>query len=210
MAPTAKRARLTPEERREQLLSLGVRLLGSRQLDELSIDLLAEEAGISRGLLYHYFGGKHDFHVAVVERAAREIFEATAPSGEGEPLDQMLGAMRVYVAYVRANHTGYASLVRAARGGSDELRGVYERARGDLTDRIFAAGRGGLAELGIQDTSASRRMAKAWASMAEDAVLDWVADPDGVSEDDLIGALTGALWAALSALPPTADPGAGR
>ena len=202
MSPTTRRARLTPEERREQLLALGVRLLGSRQLDELSIDLLAEEAGISRGLLYHYFGGKHDFHVAVVERAAREIFEATAPSGEGEPLDQMLGAMRVYVAYVRTNHTGYASLVRAARGGSDELRGVYERARGDLTDRIFAAaGPGGLGGLGISDTPASRRMAKAWASMAEDAVLDWVADADGITEDELIGALTSALWAALSALP---------
>ena len=34
-------------------------LLATRSLDELSIDLLAEEAGISRGLLYHYFGNKH-------------------------------------------------------------------------------------------------------------------------------------------------------
>ncbi|QWC84925.1 TetR/AcrR family transcriptional regulator [Nocardioidaceae bacterium] len=202
MSQPARRTRLTPRERKEQLLDHGVRLLGTRQLDELSIDLLAEEAGISRGLLYHYFGGKHDFHVAVVERAAREIFEATAPTGDGDALTQMLESMRVYVRYVRANHTGYASLVRAARGGSDDLRGVYERARGDLTDRIFAAaGAGALAELGITDTTASRRLARAWASMAEDAVLDWVLDDAGLSEDQLITSLTSALWAGLTSLP---------
>src|SRR3712207_9431639 len=59
------RTRLAPEQRRTQLLDLGVRLLATRSLDELSIDLLAEEAGISRGLLYHYFGNKHAFHEAV-------------------------------------------------------------------------------------------------------------------------------------------------
>ena len=45
------RTRLAPDERRSQLLDLGVRLLATRSLDELSIDLLAEEAGISRGML---------------------------------------------------------------------------------------------------------------------------------------------------------------
>ena len=76
-APT--RARLSPEERRSQLLDLGVRLLATRSLDELSIDLLAEQAGISRGLLYHYFGNKHAFHEAVVRRAADDLVAQTAP-----------------------------------------------------------------------------------------------------------------------------------
>ena len=66
-------------ERRSQLLDLGVRLLATRSLDELSIDLLAEEAGISRGLLYHYFGNKHAFHEAVVRRAADDLIAQTAP-----------------------------------------------------------------------------------------------------------------------------------
>ena len=39
------RTRLSPAQRREQLLDLGVRLLSTRSLDELSIDVLAEEAG---------------------------------------------------------------------------------------------------------------------------------------------------------------------
>ena len=50
------RTRLSKEERRSQLLDLGVRLLSTRSLDELSIDLLAEEAGI--GFFSRLFGGK--------------------------------------------------------------------------------------------------------------------------------------------------------
>ena len=82
------RSRLAPDERRSQLLDLGVRLLASRSLDELSIDLLAEEAGISRGLLYHYFGNKHAFHEAVVRRAADDLIAQTAPPVDGDPLER--------------------------------------------------------------------------------------------------------------------------
>ena len=84
---TPVRVRLSPDTRREQLLELGVRLLSTRALDELSIETLAEEAGISRGLLYHYFGNKQDFHTAVVQRAADDLYDRTAPTGDGTPLE---------------------------------------------------------------------------------------------------------------------------
>ena len=106
MTTSTSRTRLTPDERRSQLLDLGVRLLATRSLDELSIDLLAEEAGISRGLLYHYFGNKHAFHEAVVRRAADDLIAQTAPPGEGEPMERMLTSLTAYLDYVVANHEG--------------------------------------------------------------------------------------------------------
>src|SRR6476619_4802391 len=87
-APTG-RVRMDPASRREQLLELGVRLLSTRSLDELSIETLAEEAGISRGLLYHYFGNKQDFHRAVVRKAADDLIRVTAPAQEREPLERL-------------------------------------------------------------------------------------------------------------------------
>src|SRR3954454_4826750 len=103
MTSPAARVRMTPDDRREQLLALGVRLLSTRSLDELSIETLAEEAGISRGLLYHYFGNKHDFHRAVVRKAADDLIEATAPAQEGEPLERLAKSLDAYVGYVQAN-----------------------------------------------------------------------------------------------------------
>jgi AcrR family transcriptional regulator len=190
------RTRLAPDERRSQLLDLGVRLLSTRSLDELSIDLLAEEAGISRGLLYHYFGNKHAFHEAVVRRAADDLIAQTAPPPEGEPLERLLISVTAYVDYVVANHAGYLSLVKGAAAGNDTLREIYEEARAALTDRIFREDAPG--EI-LPDTATSRLIVRGWAAMTEELVLTWVADPDGVTREKLLAMIANSL-PALAAL----------
>ena len=199
------RVRMTPDGRREQLLELGVRLLSTRSVDELSIDMLAEEAGISRGLLYHYFGNKRDFHRAVVRKAADDLIRITAPPAEGEPLERLATSLEAYVDYVVANYEGYASLVRGAGSGNADLLEIYEEARAALTDRIFETradegdDRGPLLDvLGIADTPATRLMVRGWAAMTEDVVLAWVRDPGGVEKRDLLAMLAAALPGALS------------
>src|SRR3954463_5000015 len=127
-APTPPRTRLTPDQRRGQLLDLGVRLLATRSLDELSIDVLAEEAGISRGLLYHYFGSKQAFHEAVVRHAADDLIAQTTPPTGADPMERLLTSVTAYVDYVIDNHAGYVSLVKAAAGGNESLRAIYEDA----------------------------------------------------------------------------------
>src|ERR1700712_3807773 len=131
------RIRMSPDSRREQLIELGVRLLATRSLDDLSIETLADEAGISRGLLYHYFGGKQEFHTAVVRRAADDLFAVTAPDGDGSALEQLPGALARYVGYSVGNYRGYAALGRGALGGHGALRQIYEESREALTGRLF-------------------------------------------------------------------------
>ena len=190
------RTRLSKEERRSQLLDLGVRLLSTRSLDELSIDLLAEEAGISRGLLYHYFGNKHDFHEAVVRRAADDLIAQTAPPPGGEPLERLLVSMTAYVDYVDTNYQGYLSLVRGAAGGNETLRRIYDEARSALTDRIFTEDAQGML---ISDTAETRLVVRGWAAYAEELVLSWRADPDGVTREALLAMLTASLPALVAA-----------
>jgi AcrR family transcriptional regulator len=188
------RVRLAPDTRREQLLELGVRLLSTRALDELSIETLAEEAGISRGLLYHYFGNKQDFHTAVVQRAADDLYDRTAPTGDGTPIEQLAGSLARYVDYVTENYQGYVSLIRGAAGGHDEIRRIYEDSRAALTDRIFEAP---VAEeataLGITDTPAVRLLVRGWSSFVEEVVVEWVRDARGLSRDELLVLLSGSL-----------------
>jgi len=203
------RVRMTPSGRREQLLELGVRLLSTRPIDELTIEMLAEEAGISRGLLYHYFANLKDFHRAVVRKAADDLIEVTAPVREGEPLQRLALSLDAYVAYVEDNFEGYTSLVRGAAGGNEDLRRIYEEARATLTDRIFDEASSGVVEgdadggvlgvLELQDTPAVRLMVRGWSAMCEEVVLSWVRDPRGVSRQDLLVLLAAAL---PGVLPP--------
>ncbi|HEY0950742.1 TetR/AcrR family transcriptional regulator [Nocardioides sp.] len=194
----AQRTRLTPEQRRAQLLDLGVRLLATRSLDELSIDLLAEEAGISRGLLYHYFGNKHDFHEAVVRRAADDLIATTTPPADGEPMVRLVTSLAAYVDYVVANHEGYLSLVKAAAGGNETLREIYEEAREALNGRVFREDPRGQI---LPDTPATRLLVRGWSAMTEELVLSWIADPAGLTREQLLDVLAASLPAVVGTIP---------
>jgi len=180
---TTPRTRLSPEQRREQLLDLGVRLLAHRSLDELSIDLLAEEAAVSRGLLYHYFGSKQAFHEAVVRHAADDLIAQTTPPTGGEPMERLLRSVTAYVDYVVANHEGYVSLVKAAAGGNESVRAIYEEARSALNSRIFREDAEGQI---LTDTPLARLVVRGWSAMTEELVIRWRTDPGEITREDLL------------------------
>ncbi|SFC29011.1 transcriptional regulator, TetR family [Nocardioides terrae] len=193
---TAPRTRLSSDERRSQLLDLGVRLFATRSLSEISIDLLAETAGISRGLLYHYFGGLAGFQEAVVRRAAADLITRTAPPVEGDAVERLLVSMRGYVDFVDENYEGYLSLVTGARSGNESLRAIYDEARRTLTDRLFESDTDHL----LEDTPAMRLLVHGWSALAEEMVLGWKAR-GGVTRDELVELITGALPALAGAVP---------
>ena len=200
---SAPRVRMSPDGRREQLLELGVRLLGNRPLEELSIEALAEEAGISRGLLYHYFGNKQDFHTAVVQRAADDLLRVTAPTGDGAPLEQLAESLARYVDYVEENYQGFVSLLRGAAGGNDALRKIAAESRAALTERLFDPQVADeAAQFGLTDTPQARLVVSGWAAFVEEVVLEWVSDRRGLSRDELLVI----LWTSLPALlAPSGD-----
>ena len=195
---TTTRTRLSPHERREQLLDLGVSLLARRSIDELSVELLSEEAGISRGLLYHYFGSKQGFHEAVVRHAAAALLEHVAPRPGAEPLARLRASIAAYVDYVEANHAGYRSLVKAAASGNDALRAIYDDTQAAIGERFFAEDPGG--EL-LSDMPVTRLVVRAWQAFAEELVLSWCEDRRGVSKEQLVDLLAGSLPAVVATVP---------
>src|SRR3546814_10300659 len=68
-------------------------LFRSGSIEDISIERLSEEGGVSRGLLYHYFGSKQGFHEAVVQRAVDDLVEQTAPPEGDDPLARLLVSM---------------------------------------------------------------------------------------------------------------------
>src|SRR5687768_6253474 len=94
------RQRLQIDERRAQLLELGLRLFAERAYDDVSIDDIAEEAGISKGLLYHYFGSKRDFYVATVREAAAQLQLRTEPDMTLPAAERARAGMEGYLGFV--------------------------------------------------------------------------------------------------------------
>lgn len=183
------RTRLSPEERRTRLLELGVRLFSTRTIDEISIDLVMEEAGVSRGLIYHYFDGKQGYREAVVRYAADDLFEKTAPPEGDEPLERLAASIAAYVDYVVANEAGYRSLVAAAAGGNEAMRAIYDSTFEAMGERFFAEA----PTIDLPDTPAVRMIIRGWQAMAEKLVLGWCADPTTMTREELLTVITTSL-----------------
>ncbi|WP_090969740.1 TetR/AcrR family transcriptional regulator [Nocardioides exalbidus] len=73
------RRRLSAQERRRQLVGIGLSKIVEKPIQDLSMDDIAAEAGISRGLLFHYFPTKTDFYLACIAAAGRRMLRTTAP-----------------------------------------------------------------------------------------------------------------------------------
>ncbi|WP_069760818.1 TetR/AcrR family transcriptional regulator [Streptomyces sp. LUP47B] len=173
------RRRLSTEERREQLLSVGARLFSESPYDEVWIEQVAEIAGVSRGLLYHYFPTKRDFFAAVVERESGRMLAMTA-AVPGIPVrEQLTAGLDTYLEYVSAHAHGYRAFHRADAAGDQSVRKVYQRALAAQERQILAA----LAadpEFGDQaeERPDLRLAVRGWLAFTTAVCLEWLRGSD--------------------------------
>ncbi|MEM9071687.1 MAG: TetR/AcrR family transcriptional regulator [Myxococcota bacterium] len=176
---TAKRHRLSVEERRAQLLELALELFSNRPYDEISIDEIAQAAGISKGLLYHYFQGKRGFYLAAVDRAAQQLLAETdvEPATQSEPdLDAVRTSIQRYLTFVEERSASYSFLMRGAMAQDAEVQAVVERTRRAILDRMLRRVGSGPPML--------RTALRGYIGLVEAASLDWLEHRD-VSKEAL-------------------------
>ncbi len=191
-----RRARLSTDARREQLVALGIEIFSERPFDEVSIDDIAAAAGISKGLLYHYFPSKRDFYVAVIRSAADEMQALTEPDPALEPRDRLAAALERYLEYVETHARGYATVLRAGIGSDPAVAEIVEEVRGAMVARL-------LDDLpvtppGEEPPVALRVAVRGWVGFVEAASLDWL-EHRGLARADLRDMLIAALGGAVSA-----------
>ncbi len=181
------RSRLSPDERRAQLLALGLEMLRERALHELSVDELAASAGISKALVFHYFGSKPELLQAIASAAADEFIAVTEPDPALSLDDQLEQSMAAFVRYVADNQVGYAMLVRGPASTDEAMRELFERTRTRVVDRIID-------KLGPLDPAPPgfRLVVRGWVAFAEEVTTTWVSDPS-VGEDVLLDLLRDSL-----------------
>ena len=125
---TARRARMSTDERREQLLSAGVELLGRRGHDEVSIEEIAEAAGVSKGLLYHYFPTKKDFVLAALERGQEELAERLRPDPASTRRRSSTSASTPSSTTSRSTRPPTPSIFSRGGGGDPEIAAALDAA----------------------------------------------------------------------------------
>jgi AcrR family transcriptional regulator len=97
--PARPRTRLAREERREQILDAAVEVFSGRDPAEVTFEEIADAAGVSRALVYNYFGDRHGLLDAVYLRNVEELREQVdeALVGVTSLRDALEAAVRVHV-----------------------------------------------------------------------------------------------------------------
>ncbi len=177
--------RRTADDRRAQLVAIGLELLPTTPVQELTIDEVARRAGISRSLLFHYFATKSEYYTAVMDAAAALLRDHVAPR-PGTPLTgQLPGMLDRFVSWVETYRDSHLAFVRGAHAGDPDLARVYQGTREQLVEVALAA-------VPLPDGERQRQLVRSWFAFTEDLVLQWTQEPT-MSRDELLELVTDVL-----------------
>ena len=157
--------RLSRQQRSTQLVALGVRLLETVPFHALSMDDVAERAGVSRSLLFHYFPTKLDYLTAVVREAAEHVLSLTEVPEGTTAEDGTRAIVTALVRYIQRRRDNYVAVLRSGRSVDPTLELVVAGMHRTISLRI-------LESLGVLDPDPmSLVLTRAWLAGIEELAL---------------------------------------
>lgn len=177
------------DARRAQLLALGKQIFSERAYDAVSTEDIAAEAGVSVGLLYHYFASKKGYYVATIRAAADDLLVSVRfPPGQPFP-DAARAALGSFLNFVEANSALYQGLMRGGVGADGEVHAILDEVRATIMARVFDAG-------GVSPDPTRRLLLYGWLGLVEFSALRWLTHRE-VGRDELLDILFGAVPAGM-------------
>lgn len=176
-------------------MKIGAKLFAERPFDDVWIEQVALEAGVSRGLVYHYFPNKKDFFSAIVGVSLQNAFELSTPDPDSPPDRWLIDGISMLFDYAEANANVFRAIYTSRHALDDEVIEAINAGRElqvvRINERIAPD----------QDPSPTLRLAvHAWAETLNHLMLEWI-DGRETDRDKLVrlaaGTLSGSVIAAL-------------
>ena len=170
MSTTPKFSRLAPEKRREQILDAANELFAERSYDEVSIENIASAAGVARGLVHHYFGGRKEVYIALVERIGAHREDEIRPPVGRSARARVADDVSRWLDWTEANRTIWlATLGRGEDIADPDVSGVVV----DLVRRAVALVAARHAEI-AEDSPRLRYALECWTGLNRAATRRWL------------------------------------
>lgn len=191
--PTFKR--LPRAVREQQMLDAAVKVFSRRGFHAASMDEIAEDAGISKPMVYAYLGSKEELFIACLHREGTRMMEAIAGvvGPELPPDEQLWRGLRAFFGFVRAHRDGWAVLYRQARaeqrfaGELTAMRARMVEVVAGMLGRALHAQRREVRETDLQVV--------AYALVgASESLADWLADHPEADPDKTATRMMNVAW----------------
>lgn len=162
-------------------------MFAGRDSNDVSFELVAEEAGVSRGLVYSYFGDRGGLFAAAYEHELERLDEALDGALEaiGTDEERIARAVSAYLHFAEENPDTWRLISSAGASRHPAIRSAVDKRTEKIAESISA------------DPSA-RIVVRAVVGMLEAAALQII--DDGADPTALANLLTRVIWDGVSSL----------
>jgi AcrR family transcriptional regulator len=158
----------------------------------VSVDEVADAAGVSHGLVFQYFGSKKGLYVACLQPLIEFFRERIEPDPQLPPVERLRSALRSYAELISEHPAGYRSLMTRGTGFA-EVREGLERARWQRVTRLAEG-------MGLDPSRPVVRIGlRSWIAYVDTAMLTWL-DQRSPDRDPLVEMLVRALGATAESI----------
>jgi AcrR family transcriptional regulator len=198
-APAPRYSRLEADERRDLILAAARRVFVNSSPVEASTSEIAREAGVTRGLVHHYFGTKRELYVAVVADLAAQMPDLVRTDVSGLAPDEMVDAnVTSWLDSIERDRELWLALLGVEFVGRDpEIETIMSDARDAAIDRMV-----GNQARGAEPTAELRLVLRIFLGAAEAAAREW-AMHERASREQVHAVLKGTLLAMVGQVLPT-------
>ncbi|MEU1576071.1 TetR/AcrR family transcriptional regulator [Streptomyces collinus] len=180
--------------RRAELIVIGRRLFADTSYDALSMDDIARQAHVAKGLIYYYFQSKRGYYLAIIQDSVTELLTLAASGLELPPVDRVQRTIDSYLRYAEHNQAAYRTIVSGGVGFDTEVHAIRDGVREAVVTTI-AEGAYGRADV----TALARMALLSWVCSVEGATLEWIDRPE-LPRDTMCELLVKTLGGVLRAI----------
>jgi AcrR family transcriptional regulator len=204
MASTPVRTtRLPRPERRAQLLSAARAVFVADGFHAASMDQIADQAGVSKPVLYQHFTSKQELYLALLEESAARLASSVraALAATTDNSQRVTASIAAYLDFVDGPESAYRLVFESDLRSDPAVRAIVE---GSLMDSVSA-----IADTIAADTGADPHQAgllsAALVGIAEVGSRWWLADGARVPKEQAARLLSDLAWRGISSFPLSAD-----
>ena len=170
MSTPTRYQRLTPAERRDQILDAANTLFAERGYEEVLVEDIARAAGVTRGLVHHYFGGRKEVYLALLERLGGLREEGLRPPVGRSARARVADTVSRWLDWTEANRTIYLGTIAP---GEDIADPDVRRVVTDLVHRAVALVAAFHADI-AEDSPRLRYALECWTGLNRAATRRWL------------------------------------
>ena len=162
--------RLDPATRRDQILDAANELFAERGYDEVTIEDIAKGAGVARGLVHHYFGGRKEVYLALLERLGGLREEQLRPPEGRTARERVADSVSRWLDWSETNRTMYLGTIAP---GEDVADPDVRRVVADLVRRAVGQLATFHADI-AEDSPRLRHALECWTGLNRAATRRWL------------------------------------